>query len=124
MRRRRTPFLVATVLVAAGLAACDSGPDPGFVTVELVSPQGAEGAFLVEVRGGAAGAAVSADGTVFRHAVAGGERVAVIRDGAGPLSFRLEVADRGEPPAVELLQVAGPDDVLRADLGPYALEVR
>jgi hypothetical protein len=49
--------------------------------------------------------------------------VAVVAEEAGPLSFRVALADTLRRPEVRILQVAGPDDALREVLEGYRVEV-
>lgn len=117
-----------TLLLAAALAsgACHEGPapGPGTLTVSVVSPHGAEGAAVLALHGrGIDG--VDGSGAWVRARPGRGDTVvvAVVAEEAGPLSFRLALADTLRRPEVRILQVAGPDDALREALEGYRVEV-
>jgi hypothetical protein len=117
---------LAVLLAAVALGACEDdlpGPEPGTLTLVITSPNGPEGAALVHLDQPVewtAGGILS----VYEREAGGGVYLALVRVVAGQLQVELEVADLRDPPAVELLQVAGPDDELRADLGLYTVELR
>lgn len=130
LRRRygRGPLLGRALLLAAALAsgACHEGPapGPGTLTVSVVSPRGAEGAAVLALHGpGIDG--VDGSGAWVRTRPGRGDTlvVAVVAEEAGPLSFRVALADTLRRPAVRILQVAGPDDALREALEGYRVEV-
>lgn len=108
------------------LTACDDevqpDPEPGAIDVVVASPAGAEGAALIEVDAAISGA-TAPGGEAFARPAGASTRVAVVRTVAGELRVRFEVPDVHRPPTMRLLQVAGPDDRLRADLSGYRLEV-
>jgi hypothetical protein len=122
---RNTSFALVLALALLEAGCGDEGPpapEPGTITVSVVSPAGAEGAALIEVAEPVT--QVSAPGgQAFARTEGASTRVAVIRDVAGVLSMILEVPDIHRPPEMLLVQVAGPDDRLRADLTGYRLEV-
>jgi hypothetical protein len=109
-------------------AACgDGGPEsgPGTLTATVLSPNGAEGAAVVEVFGPGIGAVGALEGRVFSERRGDTVRVVMVRDGdAGDLRFTLSVADTTEFFGGTVLEVAGPDDALRAGVSSYTLEVR
>lgn len=124
-RSLRTP--AACLVLALSLSTCGddgtSGPEPGWLTVELQSPFGAEGAALFFVDQPVLDVS-QAPLTIFTEEVQGGVRIAVLRATPGGLDFRIEVEDIDDPPTVELLEVAGPDDELRANIDTYRVELR
>lgn len=125
MSKRHIPTLVI-FLAAALVAACDDempGPEPGWMTVVIESPHEAEGG-VVLLFDQPIGRTSQGPVRIFRRDVEGGVRVAALREIPGGLDFRVEVEDVHQPPAVELLQVAGPDNELRADLDAYTVELR
>ncbi len=123
---RRLPVRGTLLLALLLSAACESGPapGPGTLTASLVSPHGAEGAAVLRLHGPGIEGVSSRDGWLFAEP-AGGDTVAVavVADAAGALTFRVAVADTLRPPAATVLQVADPDDVLRADLSGYRVEL-
>lgn len=120
--------IACVVLALAALAQCSTGTEPGLpgtVTYRLVSPNGAEGAFLARAPAAEVTGVPEGDGAtvVLFTTVAGEVHVAVVhRFGAEDLTFELEVADASDPPVPTLVEVAGPDDRLR-DLAGYSLEI-
>lgn len=113
--------LSVLVVVACGDDGT-SGPEPGWLTVHIESPTGVEGAALLFVDQEIVRTSVGPL-TIFTEPDGAGVRIAVLRATPGGLDFRIEVDDVNDPPAVELLQVAGPDDQLR-DLDAYSVELR
>lgn len=126
---RRLGRVLALLLVMA-LTQCESGTqppggEPGALTVRLVSPDGAEGGFLVALPSAEVTDVEEGDG--IRRVIArdheGTTYVAVThRFGAEGLSFELYVTDTSAPPEPTLMQVVGPDDARRV-LDGYTLEV-
>ena len=113
--------------VAIGVAACgDAGPQsgPGTLTATVVSPNGDEGAAVVEVFGPGITGVASLEGRAFSERRGDTLRVVVVReDGAGTLRFALSVADTTQLFGGTVLEVAGPDDALRSSVATYTLEV-
>lgn len=85
----------------------------------LESPHGSEGALLVELDVRIFSLQAVA-GEVFQVAVDGRTRLLALDD-AGEIRFRIGVPDTGEPVAYRIIEVAGPDNVLRDDVSGYAL---
>ncbi|MEQ1855031.1 MAG: hypothetical protein ABL963_01095 [Longimicrobiales bacterium] len=123
MRCLRALGVCATAVL---LTACsDQGPEsaPGTLTAALVSPNGAEGAAVVTLRGQGLGATTGlGDVVLFRLDDADVTTMVLVSPSGGSLSFRAEVADTTRPPTTAVLQIAGPDDELRATLSGYRLE--
>lgn len=131
---RAAQRLLGALLVILAFARCSDGvrpdpdpdPTPGTVTYQLVTPAGsAEGAFLVSVAAAEVIAAGPADGasTVVVRSAGDLTHIAVVyRFATQSAAVSLEVPDIASPPALTLVQVAGPDDVLRP-LGGYAMVV-
>jgi hypothetical protein len=123
---RRWRWTAACWVVPALLTGCDDEvqpiAEPGTIEVVVASPAGAEGAALIEV-GAAVSGATSPGGQAFVRPVGASTRVAIVRTAGGELRVLFDVPDVHRPPEMRLLQVAGPDDQLRADLSGYRLEV-
>lgn len=123
-------FCLATLLAGAVLlsAACgDTGPEsgPGTLTATVVSPNGAEGAAMVEFFGPGIVDVAPLDGRMFSERRGDTVRVVLVRDGdAGDLRFTLTVADTTQLFTGTVLEVAGPDDALRPGVSTYSLEIR
>jgi len=109
-------------LLALVLAAC--GTEPVFIAYNatVVSPNGLEGAAVLELDGSFADAISVASGRVFTHASGGVTRVVLVRDTPGELAFTLTLDAPGSPPDVRLLQVADGANDLRAFLHRYRVE--
>lgn len=126
MRPRLLALLTSVGTVLA--AACgDAGPQsgPGTLTATLLSPNGAEGAAVVEVFGPGIGEVGELDGSVFSERRGDTLRVVLVREGdPGDLRFTLMVADTTRSFGGTVLEVAGPDDSLRAGISSYSLEIR
>lgn len=127
--RHRLGGILALLLVVV-LTQCESGTqppsgEPGALTIRLVSPEGAEGGFLVALPSADVTGVEEGDG--IRRVIArehdGTTYVAVThRFGIEDLSFELYVTDTSAPPEPTLMQVVDRDDVRRV-LDGYALEV-
>lgn len=118
--------MASLLLLAAVVAGCDdpsaSREQAGVLTARVVSPNGAEGAALVEVSGAIEELAADA-GTTVSGAPAGGgiTRVLVVRNAPGELSFRFRVPDVGRPPSARVVEVADGSDQPRADVSGYVV---
>jgi len=126
MRRRvaaTLSFGAALLAVACGDAGPESGP--GTLTATVLSPNGAEGAAVVDVFGPGIEAVGALEGRVFSQRRGDTVRVVLVRDGeAGDLRFTLSVADTTRVFTGVVLEVAGPDDALRAAVSTYTVDVR
>ncbi|HST58359.1 MAG TPA: hypothetical protein VLK84_06725 [Longimicrobium sp.] len=114
--------LVLPALLA--LAACDGGtdvPEPagGDYDAVLQSPNGAEAAAALELSGTGIEDVQSSTAFLQSSAVSGGRRVVLVRSQPGTLEFRVRMAEGQAPPDVRVVEVAAPDDALRASLSGY-----
>ncbi|MGI9628571.1 MAG: hypothetical protein ACR2QM_17180 [Longimicrobiales bacterium] len=117
---------VGLVAVLGGAAACDDGStspgaQPGTVTATLTSPNGPEGAALVEITAPAA-QVTQATGQLYSSTDDSATQVLIVLDEAGVIRFDLALPDIQSRPTYRVLQVSGPDDRLRSDLSGYTLE--
>jgi len=118
---------VAALAGVLAAAACGSeGPisGPGTLTAALVSPNGAEGAALVEFFGQGIGAVSAVDGPLWQRSRGDTVRVFIVSETGGTLRFAVEVADTTRKPKGVVLEVSDPADEVRASLSGYALEFR
>jgi len=125
--RRLAAGLMASGVVLLATACGDAGPKsgPGTLTASVLSPNGAEGSAVVELFGPGMGEVGALEGRVFSEQRGDTIRVVLIRDDdGGDLRFTVAVADTTQPFTGTVLEVAGPDDALRAAVSAYSLEVR
>jgi hypothetical protein len=141
---KRSAILILGLACVAGLAvfACDDEvtqpePVPGAFVVVLVSPNGEEGAVVLETTNAGIGGidlvAVTrtgdsveieaAEGEAFHWREGGISRIVAYREAPGEIGLRLSVDDLNQLPALQIIEVAGGDDVLRSDLSGYEVEV-
>ncbi len=118
---------VALVCFAAILVACDDEvtppePVPGDLVVTLVSPNGAEGAVVLETADEGIEAIQSLAGEAHHWRNDGVSRIVVLLEEPGEIRFVLSLTDVNRPPAIEILEVAAPDNGLRDDLSEYAFD--
>ena len=118
----RILFRAAVLLgLAAGLA-CDEGtPEPGRVEGSLVSPFSSEGAAVLEVLGPIVDTVSVPGGDIYQHADGDVIRVVIVLRAPGMIRFRMAVHDVNAPPVVRIVEVADPNNELRADLDLYSV---
>jgi hypothetical protein len=119
---KRSTLLVLPALLA--LAACDEGgtgvTPGGAYRAVLQSPHGAEGAAAIELEGAGIESVAGGAGTrVFLQPAAGGARVVVVREPAGPIEFSVTLAAGSELPRARVVEVADGNDQPRASLAGY-----
>ena len=119
-------LLAVPLLSLAALAACsDGGTGPlrgGVMTATLRSPNGDEGAAVVEVTGAGIEAVAATNGTVFSETAGGVTRVVVLRATPGVLSFRVTMAEGASAPEAKVVEVADGASVPRPSLSGYRVE--
>ncbi len=125
MRRRTTSWPGALLATAAlVLAACGDDPVPGsgWLNATVVGPNGPEGAAVVLLPGEEVDAVEGVGGTeAWARADTAGVRIVLVHPTGGDLAFEVAVDDVSLPVAWVVEQVAGPDDVLRADVSGYSV---
>lgn len=121
MRTRLAVLLAA----AAALVACDGGTGSetagGEYIAALESPNGLEGAAVLEMPGEGVLAVRAASLSLFQQPVSGGKRLVLVREPAGRLEFRVTMAPGHAPPAVRVLEVVDGQDQPRASTEGYAV---
>lgn len=124
---RLAMVMVSIALAAIVPTACNFGlwgpSGSGVIEVMLVSPYGAEGAAVLELTGGVAlGVVASEYGDTFYEHHGDTTRAVMVLDEAGTIRFTVQTEDIGELPTVTVIQVAGGDNRLRADVSGYEVE--
>jgi len=119
---RKTFVLLALALLLQG---CDDDPasGPGTLTVTLRSPNPAEGAARIQLVGRGMVTAAALEGEVHTRARGDTLEVLVLRPDPGILRFALQVDDTTRRPRGTVMQVAGPENLLRSALAGYEVEV-
>ena len=124
-------FRAARALAASAalfLAACgsDAGEPPQSLTyaAELESPNGAEGAAVLEVEGDVAAVRAPQGARLLTHRDGDVTRIVVVLDAPGTIAFELDLAERGPAPRARVVEVSGADDALRASTSRYAVSFR
>jgi hypothetical protein len=126
--------LAALTCVAAVLAhACgEDGSDitepetpvSGKLLVTLISPNGPEGAAVLETEDRGVLRIDSSSGQAFLGGTQRFTRVVVLLTNPGRIEVTLEVEDLNDPPQLSVVEVADGSNTLRGDLGDYSLDVR
>ena len=120
--------LIGTVVITTMFLACDSTPaevtGPGEMQALLVSPNGAEGAAVIELAGEGIGAvtALRGSGRVFAERVGATVRVVVVLDQPGEIRFHVAVDDVSDPPTGAVLEIADGSNEIRQSLAGYSVE--
>ena len=114
-------FVLLALLIA--VPACEDSPGPGQFTVNLVSPNSAEGAALIRLVGPGLLGVSPIEGEVHGRIAGDTLEVVVLRETPGRLRFEVEVSDSGRRPRAQVVQVAGPNNELRGALSDYVAEV-
>ena len=129
MSRRPIPtVLIATAIITTVFLACDSTPaevtGPGELQALLVSPNGAEGAAVIELAGEGIGTvtAFRGWGRVFAERAGATVRVVVVLDKPGEITFRVAVDDVSDPPTGVVLEIADGSNEIRQSLSGYSVE--
>ena len=121
------PTLAALAVAALAFAGCEGStrPDgPGTLTAALVSPNGAEGAAILDVVGPVESFNGSSDVSVHTTPTANGVRAIVVRLSPGALQMSMRVPDVSNPPAITVVEVAGGNDKLRPSISGYQVDIR
>ncbi len=127
----RAVVLTGLALLVCLLPGCsDQGPSgpsgPGSIYVDLISPNGAEGSAVFELRTGVEpGAVISNEGDVFFRYDGGTGvwRVVVVNDLPGVVRFRIRTMNVRALPEVSVLQVADGGNELRPSVAGYGVEM-
>ena len=121
------PGFVLLAALAVTAVSCDSTEPkggPGTVTAVLVSPNGLEGAAVLDVNGVVESFTAPNDMSVYTTPSSAGTRVVLVRLTPGELSVNMKVSNTLEPPPVTVVEVADGDDKLRASVSGYQVTFR
>ena len=121
---RRSLRVLALLLLAPALAACDGGGTGaetagGEYIAALESPHGPEGAALLEVMGTGVESIRGTSLSLFRQPISGGTRVMLVREPAGRLEFRVRLTAGSPLPTVRVLEVVDGADQPRPSVEGY-----
>jgi hypothetical protein len=119
-------WITSTALLGGVLTACGSDQPvplgPGALEATLVSPNGPEGAVVLELAGPGLGEVTVAEGEVFGQADGTSTRLVIVRDMPGQIQFRVQVNERSEPPVATVVEVADGTNELRSSISGYQVE--
>ena len=119
--------IAAACFLLVASSACDllgpSGPSgPGWLCADLESPNGQEGAAVLELAGGRGLGTVSLDGgDVFYELDGSTIRIVVVMDTPGTIHLEIRTDDVARVPSVAVVQVADGENRLRSSLAGYRL---
>jgi hypothetical protein len=85
----------------------------------LVSPNGPEGAVILDVTGAVESFTATKDVSVYTTPSNAGTRVVLVRLTPGELSVNMKISNTLEPPPVQVVEVADGDNNIRASLSGY-----
>ena len=125
----RRPFrrlALGAVTATAVFFACDSNPTavsgPGELHALVVSPNGPEGAAVLELRGAGLGTVSMSGGYAFGEPSAGSMRLVVVLNQPGDIAFTISVDDVGNVPTATIVEVSDGANQLRASSAGYTVE--
>ena len=122
VRRPRCRLFAAALLLTSLLEACNDGssPKPSGAAGHIVSPNGAEGAAVIEFAGVVSSINVSG-GVGYLSSTGGVTRVALILEQPGTIRFSLPGVALGAGPAATVIEVAEGNNHPRAAVAGYAV---
>ena len=120
---RKLLVCVTSVLL---LASCDStNPSgPGTLTAVLKSPNGAEGAAVLDVEGIVESMSANGDVTLYQTPSGQATRAVLVRLTPGELSMKVTLADVSRTPQITVVEVADGDNKVRPSVSGYNVEFR
>ena len=120
----RKLFVCITSVILLG--SCDSTRPggSGTLTAVVTSPNGAEGAAVLDVEGVVE--SLSANGNVALYTTPLGQatRVILVRTTPGELSMKVSLADVSQTPRITVVEVADGDNKVRPSVSGYQVELR
>ena len=116
------PYRVVMVASLSVLACSDPQALPGELDAILLSPNGREGAASFEIDAVIDQIEALSSMKVYSEIVDNRTRVIVVARAGSDLRFRFFTPDVHRPPAVRILDVAGPTNALRPTLDEYFVD--
>ena len=110
------------LFLACGEEATQPAPVPGDLAVSVVSPNGLEGAAVLQTAQEGILGITAEVGQAHHWRADGVSRIVVLLDQPGDIRFTLAVADITRPPTLRVVEVADPDNRLRTMLLGYVVE--
>ena len=119
MTRKALTFVTLAVL------SVGCGTEPVYIAFDamLVSPNGLEGAAVIELNGEFHDIRSANSGQVFAHADGGVTRVVIILDDPGEIGFTAQLDVAGELPSAQIIEVADGSNQLRTSLSGYRIDI-
>ena len=120
-------LVIAVAAAALLLSACDNSNRPGgggSISAVVVSPNGDEGAAVLDVVGTVESFTGTDGVSVYTTPTSTGTRVVLVRLTPGTLSMKLSVQDQDQLPAISVVEVADPDDRVRPSIAGYTVELK
>ena len=124
--RTRVTWLGLAMASAGLLASCSdsSGPrGPGTLEATLVSPNGPEGAVVLELVGGGIDSVTETSHLTYVQQDGATIRLVVVLEDPGVIEFELAVRDVSDPPQTTVVQVADGDNELRGSVAGYRVDL-
>ena len=122
--KTRFVLFAALALTAVSCNSTEPKGGPGTVTAVLVSPNGPEGAVVLNVSGTVESFTGTNDVSVYTTLASGGTTVIIVRLTPGELSVNMKVANTDEPPQVTVVEVADGENRLRTSTTGYQVTFR
>ena len=121
MSRRCGALLIAVsvLVLTAPVIGCGTEPLYRSFDASVISPNGLEGAVVLELEGTYPSVTAPSGSQVFTHAGDGVTRVVIVLTNPGNIEFTLTLDDVGEEPDVRILEVADGANELRMSLRGY-----
>jgi hypothetical protein len=119
--RFRISAAIGLVLVVSA-SGCGTEPLYRAFEASVISPNGPEGAAVLELDGTFPEVVAPSGTQIFTHTSGGVTRVVLVLTNPGTLEFTVTLDDVGEAPDVRVIEVADGSNGLRASLSGYHVE--
>lgn len=120
--RRLAVASAVTAALAVSMAGCSDQLVGGPVEAVLRSPNGAEGAAVLELAAVGLGPIAVPGGSAYVNETGGVTRVVIVLRAPGEIRFGIVLPDGVAAPAVTILEVADGRNELRASLSGYVVD--